>query len=149
LSYAWARGVAGACTPQASFPKFFFCTFCFQDNIIVSMKYCKRCKTPIEKPSYCAPCKSAYEKAWRAKHPGYSNEAKKRWMLVNRERANAREVYRYALRTGKIQRGPCLVCGVTEGVEGHHTDYTKPLEVIWLCRPHHLEEHKRIRCEAA
>jgi hypothetical protein len=32
---------------------------------------------------------------------------------------------------------PCEVCGATK-VEKHHPDYSKPLEVRWLCREHHL-----------
>lgn len=50
----------------------------------------------------------------------------------------------YAVRSGKIKRGPCSVCGAHK-IEGHHPDYTKPLEVIWLCDYHHKEEHKKIR----
>jgi len=131
--------------PTLLLPQIFFLDFFASSNIIASMKYCKKCKTPIEKPSYCAPCKAAYEKAWRAEHPGYNTEAKKRWINVNRDRSRARDNYRYALKTGKLVRGCCAVCGTTEKVEGHHTDYNKPLEVIWLCRPHHIEAHNKLR----
>jgi len=31
---------------------------------------------------------------------------------------------------------PCEVCG-SEDVERHHQDYSKPMLVRWLCRPHH------------
>lgn len=45
-------------------------------------------------------------------------------------------------RDGKIEEGPCEVCGHTEKVTAHHDDYDKPLEIRWLCYPHHAEWHK-------
>ncbi len=45
------------------------------------------------------------------------------------------------LASGKIVKTPCSVCG-SIAVEGHHEDYTKPLDVIWLCKIHHEEIHK-------
>src|SRR5262245_57418077 len=39
------------------------------------------------------------------------------------------------LKRGKIKRQPCEVCGST--AQMHHDDYSRPLEVRWLCRPHH------------
>ena len=49
-------------------------------------------------------------------------------------------------RTGKIKNEVCFVCGNTE-TEAHHTDYSKPLLIIWLCDKCHKEEHKRVREE--
>lgn len=46
-----------------------------------------------------------------------------------------------ALRAGKIERQGCKVCG--EPAHMHHEDYTKPLEVVWLCRQHHEDEHHK------
>lgn len=46
-----------------------------------------------------------------------------------------------AVRDGKLIKGPCIVCGFPE-TDGHHFDYSKPLEVIWLCRHHHAAYHK-------
>ena len=48
---------------------------------------------------------------------------------------------RAAVRDGKIVRGPCEVCG-TEPTDGHHDDYTQPLNVRWLCREHHAALHR-------
>lgn len=49
-----------------------------------------------------------------------------------------------ALKKGKITRGVCVICA--EGkVQGHHRDYSKPLEVIWYCQPHHVQLHKKMK----
>ncbi len=50
-----------------------------------------------------------------------------------------------AVRFKKIKRMPCEVCGSISKIHGHHKDYDKPLEVIWLCRQHHAELHKEIK----
>jgi hypothetical protein len=48
-----------------------------------------------------------------------------------------------AIRDGKlIQANECSVCKSTEKIEGHHDDYTKPLEVRWLCESCHKEWHR-------
>lgn len=42
-----------------------------------------------------------------------------------------------AIRDGRLEKEPCLFCGDVE-VHGHHRDYSKPLDVVWLCpRCHH------------
>ena len=51
-----------------------------------------------------------------------------------------RRRFEHGLKTGKIKRQPCFACGKLT-VEAHHWDYTKPLDVFWLCRPHHVAAH--------
>lgn len=65
-----------------------------------------------------------------------------------KERNSTRRKTVYAVRTGKLVRRPCEVCGA-EKVEAHHQDYRDHLNVKWLCRKHHRAEHKRISDEAA
>ena len=39
----------------------------------------------------------------------------------------------------------CEICGKTKPVQGHHDDYTKPLEVRWLCQKCHSRLHAIVR----
>jgi len=49
-----------------------------------------------------------------------------------------------ALRDGRLFRKPCEVCGSLK-VQAHHDDYSKPLDVRWLCVAHHAEHHRTMR----
>lgn len=46
-----------------------------------------------------------------------------------------------AIRDGKMDKKPCAFCGETDGLEAHHHDYAKPLDVTWMCRPCHRRFH--------
>ncbi len=63
--------------------------------------------------------------------------------LRNSGKYKARYKMRNAIRDGKLIPSPCEVCGELK-VEGHHTDYRKPLFVKWLCHKHHLEAENKI-----
>lgn len=47
-----------------------------------------------------------------------------------------------AVRSGKIVRQNCEVCG-REDAHAHHCDYDEPLDVMWLCPVHHVEWHQK------
>ncbi len=73
--------------------------------------------------------------------------AKKKAMQNYRERYPmkyaAHVIFGNAIRDGKVQKvSECSKCGSTTKVEGHHDDYTKPLEVRWLCEVCHKQWHK-------
>lgn len=76
-----------------------------------------------------SPCKPESKNAWRKRNP-------------HKSRAQVR-VGR-AVRKGALLRQPCEVCG-SANVQAHHDDYTRPLEVRWLCAKHHSEYHVRVR----
>ena len=59
------------------------------------------------------------------------------------KRSKARRALRRAVKMGKVQKFPCWTCG-DEDVHGHHHDYDKPLDVVWLCNKHHRELHAMI-----
>lgn len=54
----------------------------------------------------------------------------------------ARTAVQLAIKTGKLQRQPCEICGC-EKTEAHHDDYNRPLDVRWLCVNHHKEWHTK------
>lgn len=70
-----------------------------------------------------------------------------RYRGTNSVRANAHHITSAAIRDGKIKKKPCEVCGSLD-VQAHHDDYSKPLEVRWLCVPHHNEHHVQERRKA-
>lgn len=54
-----------------------------------------------------------------------------------REKVLARQKLQNAVTSGKMTRGPCELCGSNSPTEGHHDDYTQPLNVRWFCPPCH------------
>lgn len=57
------------------------------------------------------------------------------------DRQKARNTLSNAVRDGKVKKLPCAFCASADGLEAHHHDYTKPLDVTWLCRPCHRRYH--------
>lgn len=54
------------------------------------------------------------------------------------ERVRARRLVYNAIKSGKLIKTVCEYEGCEETeVQGHHEDYSKPLEVNWLCKKHH------------
>jgi hypothetical protein len=63
-----------------------------------------------------------------------------RWASAHPERRASNIIVGNALRDGRLEKTPCQVCGEKK-VEGHHPDYSQPLNVVWLCNLHHREIH--------
>jgi hypothetical protein len=91
---------------------------------------CAKCQENPRAPgqSYCSGCWNAYKKRWRKTDGWLSSGARKR--------NNARSYANVYLQRGKIQKGPCEIEGCPEPPLMHHSDYSKPLEIRWLCRQH-------------
>ena len=51
----------------------------------------------------------------------------------------------YAVQSGELVRQPCEKCGSEEQIEAHHDDYTKKLDVRWLCHKCHMAFHASLR----
>jgi hypothetical protein len=71
-------------------------------------------------------------------------ERSMRWQENNPEKMECYRVYKAALSQGELVVGlNCEECGVEDGLVGHHEDYSKPLDVIWLCGDCHRKIHRK------
>jgi hypothetical protein len=102
---------------------------------------CKDChKAAMKLRRLKDPYVQEYERL-RAKTPDRKKRARavtKKWREDHPEANRAQRAVSYALSTGKLTRMPCELCGTEAHVHAHHSDYSKPLFVKWLCaRCHH------------
>ena len=79
----------------------------------------------------CRLCVAQARRQWR---PGRATEKALAHRLVN-----------LAVRLGELIRPDhCERCGDREtkrALDGHHEDYSRPLDVVWLCTPRHRRRH--------
>lgn len=69
-------------------------------------------------------------------------QRKRNWVgRVGPQVTRAHRIVYESIRKGELMRGPCVICG-NEKADAHHEDYSKPLDVRWLCRYHHLQHHR-------
>jgi hypothetical protein len=82
---------------------------------------------------------------WRLKNPEKSRRSVKNWQKKNKIRHAAHQRVHRAVEEGKLMRSEyCLQCGKKCKTEGHHEDYSKPLDVIWLCRLCHASKIEKL-----
>jgi hypothetical protein len=62
--------------------------------------------------------------------------------IIVRLQRNARRKVHMAIKSGKLSRLSCEVCGNPK-THAHHDDYSKPLAVRWLCTKHHGLTHSQ------
>jgi hypothetical protein len=88
------------------------------------------------------PHRVAARAAYQATGAPAINRSKAAWIHRNPIKRWAHNVLNRAVKDGKIMKPEaCSKCGREVRIEGHHPDYSKPLEVIWLCHRCHIAEH--------
>jgi hypothetical protein len=136
---------------------------------------CSRCGADYQSASaqvWCTACTTEYCREWRARRRAqgipvnnwtdekkreYSREWQKSaeerekrrqraavYRARHKEKVKARSALGQAIQRGEIKRGACEKCSEPKA-EAHHDDYSRPLDVRWLCVRHHVEEHIRDR----
>ena len=86
-------------------------------------------------------------KSWRlsAKGREINREYQERYRLESPEKHKAHYLLAYAVKTGKVTKSEnCNKCGSSDHIHGHHEDYSKPLEVEWICAICHVALHKEL-----
>lgn len=83
----------------------------------------------------------------RAKTPKRKASAERvasRWRKQDKRRTRAHNMVHRAVAVGKLEPKPCVICGREKDIHAHHDDYDKPLDVMWLCPPHHRARHAEL-----
>lgn len=74
-------------------------------------------------------------------------EQKKKWNKENRYKKYAHNKVKKAINKGLLIKSDiCQICGKTNcEIQGHHHDYSKPLDVIWVCTECHGKLHRKYK----
>lgn len=92
--------------------------------------------------------RTAYQQtpAYAASHQA----ANGRWMDAHPERRKADVALNNAVRDGRVTPWPlCAVPECVDQPEAHHPDYSRPLDVVWLCPGHHRPAHALVANDSA
>lgn len=81
------------------------------------------------------------------RNPQFEPTRQKLWQQANPLARWAHIALASGLRRGLIQRKPCELCGA-EPADAHHDDYSRPLDVRFMCRKHHRQHHAKANREA-
>lgn len=119
----------------------------------------RNCSTNDGLQSYCKDCQrdinlqyarahrdviDAQQKRYRERHPETNTSRVIQYYQDHPERLAAHNAVRRALRDGTLVRpAQCPVpgCRSNRNIVAHHEDYSKPLEVEWMCQSCHQTLH--------
>jgi hypothetical protein len=124
--------------------------------------YCKECQSEKDKKyrlrpeniarkkEYMAaynktPKYKAYQKAYLKSEKGKDviRRSSQKYALKNPIKRSVKSKVLCAIRTGKITKPHhCEWCNSCNRLDGHHSDYLKPFDVLWLCRKCHKSWHR-------
>lgn len=83
---------------------------------------------------------------WRQKKENKNTikECQHQWKINNKEKYIAQKKLTNRVYLGIIIKPPtCEHCGKVTLLHGHHNDYNKPFDVVWLCPSCHGQMHRR------
>lgn len=83
---------------------------------------------------------------WAKKNPEKYRASVRKWQIANRIKINAHAKVHRAVKNGILIRSTsCQNCKINCKTEGHHENYSKPLDVVWLCRKCHAKIIEKVK----
>lgn len=77
---------------------------------------------------------------WYANNADHKRQYEAERRKKNKKKKWAQNKLNKAVQRGEIVRpSTCSQCGEQKRVDGHHPDYNKPYDVVWLCRSCHTK----------
>lgn len=124
------------------------CTRCALDKPLSDFSPDRRATDGVV--SICRVCHAAYQGelrragrlAPRQRKQEWNRGWYQRWSAANPEKVKAHNAVQRALKSGKLVRpDACSACGSAKRIVAHHDDYTRVLDVRWLCVLCHNAHH--------
>lgn len=82
---------------------------------------------------------------YRRTNPNRVLEIGQRYRDANPEKRQAHAQVASAIRSGRLVRpSACETCGADGPIHAHHHDYSRPLDVAWLCPLCHKAAHAEV-----
>mgnify|MGYP007100078969 CR=1 FL=1 len=107
---------------------------------------CKDCqKARMKLRRLTNPAVQEYDRERHKNNPDRARRIREntaKWNAANPLGYKAHYQVTNAVRDGRLKKTPCVICGSDKRVHGHHKDYSKPLDVRWLCRSCHVRHHQ-------
>lgn len=117
-------------------------------------KRCNRCGRAQPLESFARNCKMKDGRLNQCKEcrpkvtPQARRRSRQRYREAHPDKVRARKALVKAVERGRLIKPPaCQGCGKPfkkAALHGHHEDYSKPLDVAWLCRGCHQALHKEV-----
>lgn len=85
---------------------------------------------------------------YRKRHPIVAAVSQRNYVARHPQKVKAHSLVYRNIKSGILVKMPCGICGC-EKVEAHHENYSNPLEVKWLCVPHHKAWHRAFEAEVS
>lgn len=147
------------------------CTKCKQEKPLSEYYKDKRHKDGLY--THCKSCQQALIASWESRNAGKAKAYRKQWSESHKEHRRELARLRYhsngdivrarkiahrdtiqgkaqtklanAVHLGQIDKPhTCSECGCANmRIDGHHSDYSKPLDVEWLCTTCHNKRHRK------
>lgn len=118
------------------------CVTCSQDKPLDSFRKIGRIK-----PTYSETCLDCLGLKHRANKLLIARKARtQKWYHENPQKVSAQRKVGYALKIGRIKKAlSCQRCGCLDRkLVAHHDDYSKPLDIRWVCTPCHMIIHREL-----